>query len=88
MRVIAALGGKREKGALKEKKDCSAFRGLPVEEEASWPGCDDRRERKVKSTVVRKNATTMITLGGRMMWMRYGGAYGRPGQLAAVTSGN
>jgi hypothetical protein len=30
-------------------------------------GCEDRKERNVKKTVVTKKATAMIILGGRMM---------------------
>jgi hypothetical protein len=36
-------------------------------DDATWSGCEDRKERKVKKTAVTKNAAIMMTLGGLMM---------------------
>jgi microcompartment protein CcmK/EutM len=67
VKVMIALGGKREKGALK-KKACMPVFGAGVEEVVIvCGGCEERNERNVKKTVVTKKAAAMITLGGRMM---------------------
>ena len=67
MRVIIALGGKREKGARKEKKASMPVFGAGVVVVIVCGGWEDRKERNVKKTVVTKKATAMTTLGGRMM---------------------
>ena len=66
---MIAFGGKREKGARKEKNA-----SIPVFEAAGAVVvtvrgvCGDPREMNVRKTVVKKKATTMMTLGGRMLW--------------------
>lgn len=72
MRVMIAFGGKREKGTRKEKKDIKPAFGAGDVVVIECGGWEDRRERNVKRTVVAKKATTMTTLGGRMMRRRFG----------------
>ena len=67
MSVMIAFGGKREKGAWNEKKDFMPVFDAGVVVVAVWRGCEDRKEREVKKTVVTKKATAMRILGGRMM---------------------
>lgn len=67
MSVMIAFGGKREKGARNEKKDCMPVFDAGVVVVVVRRGCEDRKERKVKKTVVTKKATAMRILGGRMM---------------------
>ena len=69
VRVMMAFGGKREKGARNEKNDrMPAFGAAGAEVVIVRGGCEDRKERNVKKTVVTKKATAMMILGGRMMY--------------------
>lgn len=67
MSVMIAFGGKREKGARKEKNACMPVFGADVVFVIVRGWCEDRRERNVKKTVVTKKATAMTTLGGRIV---------------------
>jgi hypothetical protein len=69
--AIIAFGGKREKGARKEKRAWMPVFGAAGEVVAvEWEECEDRRERKVKNTEVTKKATMITILGGRMLCKR------------------
>jgi hypothetical protein len=68
VKVITAFGGKREKGARKAKNAWIPVFGVTgAVVVIVCGGCEDRKERNVKNTVVRKKATAMMILGGRML---------------------
>jgi hypothetical protein len=65
--VMIAFGGKRLKGAWKEKYAFMPVFGAAVVFVMVCGRCEDRRERYVRQNVVKKKATAMTTLGGRMV---------------------
>lgn len=62
-----AFGGKREKGARKEKNDCRRVLCAGDATVAFFGGWEDRRERNVRNRTVMKKATIMTARGDRMM---------------------
>ena len=69
VRVMIAFGGKREKGVRKDRKLRTPVRVADGSDADSMicGGFDERIEYNVRNTVVRKNTTAIMTLGGRMM---------------------
>jgi hypothetical protein len=69
VRVMIALGGKREKGAVKEKSELKPLFFAEGEVVTVRDECEDRRERNVRNTAAMKNETAITTRGSRMMSM-------------------
>ena len=67
VRVMIALGGKSENGARNENNDCIPVFGAVVEAATFCGEGEDRRDKNVRKKVVRRKATIITILGGRMM---------------------
>lgn len=69
-----AFGGKREKGARKEKRADMPVLGDTVDVLSIIGGVfSDRRERMVRNRAVTVKTAAMMILGGRMMVLAVGG---------------
>lgn len=68
VKVMIAFGGKSEKGVLTDRNEnrFALGTGSDVAIVCSWEW-EDRRDIKVRKTVVTRKAQTMISRGGRMV---------------------
>ena len=74
MSVIIALGGKKEKGARNEKNDLMPVFGSVAIEIFRGGRTEDLKEIKDNTKAATQNAATMMSLGYRMVMMRWGPA--------------